>query len=99
MCCDKLLENDDTDINVVLLLWVVIDCRQKLVGEFCRPCRTFCERIIDVAENMGMSCKLMEPLKEEYCSSKSAAGAGYCERVVHYLATLLVTANNSCHNK
>ncbi|CAM6065028.1 unnamed protein product [Sphagnum tenellum] len=48
---------------------------------------------------MGMSCKLMEPLKEEYCSSKSAAGAGYCERVVHYLATLLVTANNSSHNK
>jgi hypothetical protein len=98
MCCDKLLENDDTNINVVLLLWVVIDYRQKLVGEFCRPCRTFCERIIDVAENMGMSCKLMEPLKE-YCSSKSAAGAGYCERVVHYLATLLVTANNSSHNK
>ncbi len=99
MCCDKLLENDDTNIKVVLLLWVVIDCRQKLVGEFCRPSRTFCERIIDVAENMGMSCKLVEPSKEEYGSSKSAAGAGYCERVVHYFATLLVTANNSSHDK
>jgi hypothetical protein len=48
---------------------------------------------------MGMSCKLVEPSKEEYGSSKSAAGAGYCERVVHYFATLLVTANNSSHDK